>query len=187
MRALAANLSAALGRPVQQPAALVQIDFAQPWRGSTHGLVTWNSAQWALRDLDVQNLTVDALRISGSVVIGNVDGVIGGLILSEGIADRRIRVWGYDGGVVAHDGVSLSVDFVRQDYEAADPGSAMVLLADAVGSTYALTEREARIELRHRTEHLHGPRTYLGPETLGPMLAAGTVLRINGIDYTLER
>ena len=187
MRSIAANLSAALSAPVQQPAALVQIDFAQPWRGSTHGLIIWSAAQWPLQDLDVQGLTVEALRVSGTVVIGNADGVIGSLILGEGIVDRRIRVWGYDAGVVADDGVSLSVDLVAQDYASADPGAAMVLLCDAVGSTYRLTEREARIELRDATEHLHGPRTYLGPESVGPMLAAGTVLRINGIDYRLER
>jgi hypothetical protein len=41
--------------------------------------------------------------------------------------------------------------------------------------------------LRHRTDHVYGPRTYIGSETLGPLLPAGTVLRINGADYTLER
>jgi hypothetical protein len=167
MRALTAALQTALGAPVQRPALLVRIDFSTPSRFTTDATLTWDSQTWTRVDLDVQGLLVDALDISGTVVIGNADNVIGALLLNEGSTDKRVRIWGYDAAATA----------------LAD----VVLLGDAVGSTYSLTEREARIELRHRTDHVYGPRTYIGSETLGPLLPAGTVLRINGADYTLER
>jgi hypothetical protein len=167
MRALTAALQTALGAPVQRPALLVRIDFSTPSRFTTDATLTWDAQTWTRVDLDVQGLLVDALDISGTVVIGNADNVIGALLLNEGSTDKRVRIWGYDAAATA----------------LAD----VVLLGDAVGSTYSLTEREARIELRHRTDHVYGPRTYIGSETLGPLLPAGTVLRINGADYTLER
>lgn len=167
MRSLSGALQTALGAPVQQPALLVQIDFTAAWRGTTGAMLTWDGQTWARSDLAVEGLTVDALQIGGTVIVGNADSVIGATLLNEGVTDRRVRVWGYDAAATA----------------LAD----VVLLADAVGSTYQLTEREARIVLRHRTDHVYGPRTYIAPEVVGPMLSAGTVLRINGIDYTLER
>jgi hypothetical protein len=167
MRALTAALQTALGAPVQRPALLVRIDFSAPSRFTSDATLAWDSQTWTRADLDVQGLVVDALEISGTVVIGNADNVIGALLLNEGSTDKRVRIWGYDAAATA----------------LAD----VVLLGDAVGSTYSLTEREARIELRHRTDHVYGPRTYIGSETLGPLLTAGTVLRINGADYTLER
>lgn len=167
MRTLTTALQTALGAPVQRPALLVRIDFSTPWRATTDATLTWDAQTWTRADVDVQGLAVEALRIAGTVVIGNADNLIGATLLAEGVTDRRVRIWGYDAAATA----------------LAD----VVLLADAVGSTYSLTEREARVALRHRTDHVYGPRTYIGPETLGPLLPAGTVLRINGTDYTLER
>jgi hypothetical protein len=167
VKALSTALQTALGAPVQRPALLVRIDFTTPWRATTDATMTWDAQTWTRADLAVENLAVEALRITGSVVIGNADNVIGALLLNEGITDKRVRVWGYDAAATA----------------LAD----VVLLADAVGSTYGLTPRDARIELRHPAEHVYGPRTYIAPEALGPLLPTGTVLRINGTDYTLER
>jgi hypothetical protein len=167
MRTLSAALQTALGAPVQRPGLFVEIGFSTPLRITTRDTITWNGVSWTRVDMDVQNLNVEALSIRGTVVIGNADNIIGALLLNEGITDRRIRIWGFDAGATALGDV--------------------VQLADAAGATYGLTEREARIELRHRTAHVYGPRTYIGPETLGPLLPAGTVLRINGTDYTLER
>lgn len=167
MRTLTTALQTALGAPVQRPALLVRVDFTTPWRATTGASLTWDAQTWNTADVEVQNLTVDALAIRGTVVIGNADNVIGATLLNEGAQDKRIRIWGYDAAATA----------------LAD----VVLLCDAVGSTYSLNERQARIELRHRTQHVYGPRSYMDDPSLGPLLATGTVLRINGIDYTLER
>jgi hypothetical protein len=45
-----------------------------------------------------------------------------------------------------------------------------------------------RISLRHRSEFIASPRTYVNPQAgFTNLLPAGTVLRINGIDLRLDR
>lgn len=168
MRTLSSALATALGAPVQRPAVLVEIAFSTVWRGSTGAALTWNSATWPARDIAVAGLQVDALSVRGSIVIGNTDDSMAALLLNEGVADRSVKIWGYD---------------------AAATGAADIVLlsGDSVGSSFALTEREARIDLRHRCELVVGPRTWMTPENFGPMLPAGATLRINGVDYTLSR
>lgn len=171
MRTLTTALSTALGAPVQQPALLVEIGFSTPWRRTTGAQITWNGRTWLRDDFEVEGLVVEALRISGTVVIGNANSGIAGLLLNEGATDRPIRIWGYDAA-------------------ATGAGDVVLLCGDAVGSTYRLSPTgpsEARIELRHRCEHVFGPRTWITPDALGPMLPAGAAMKINGIDLVLDR
>lgn len=116
----------------------------------------------------IDDLVVDALRVSGALVLDNSDDVAGTLVLGEGINDRAITIWGYD---------------------AQATGSAdVVWLASAVGAGALVSEREVRIELRHRTEFTVSPRTYANAEAgFSNLLGAGTTLRINGIAYQLDR
>lgn len=168
MKSLTAALTAALGAPVQQPAALVQIAWSTVWRGTTGAPLTWNGFTWPRRDMDLEGLIVGALDLSGTLVLGNPDDLVGALLLNEGAADVGVQIWAYD---------------------AAATGTADVVLiaGAAIGTTYSLSEREARIALVHRARHLLGPRTWITPEAFGPLLPAGATVRINGSDLTLDR
>jgi hypothetical protein len=168
MRTLSSPASAALTGPVQRPSILVQMDFSPVQRVSSRSTITWNGHTWTGADVRVENLRVDAFSVSGTLVLGNLDDVAGNLVLSQGAQDRAITLWSYDGGATG----------------TAD----VVWLAAAVGAAAELTPREVRIQLRHRTEFMNSPRTQVNASAgFTQLLPAGTVMRINGIDYTLER
>jgi pSer/pThr/pTyr-binding forkhead associated (FHA) protein len=169
MRTLSSALSAALGAPVQRPAVLVEVGFFPVQRWSSHATVTWNGQTWTARDVRVDGLQVGALSVSGTLVLGNADDVAGTLALSQGVQDRTIRIWGYD---------------------AAATGLADVvpLLPEAVGATAQIGSREVRIGLRHRTEFVSSPRTFVNAAAgFTHLLPGGTVLRINGQAVKLDR
>jgi hypothetical protein len=168
MKTLSGPASTALAAPVQRPALLVQVGFSPTERWSSMGTLSWDSHTWTARSLRVDDLQVQPLRVSGTLVLGNADDVAGTLVLGQGIQDRAIRIWGYD---------------------AAATGAADVLwLCDAVGAAAQVDAREVRITLRHRTELQLSPRTQVGAAAgFTHLLPAGTVLRINGQAYTLER
>lgn len=168
MRTLSSPLSAAVAAPVQRPALLVSMAFATTQRWSSGATLSWSSQTWTAADVRVEGLVVDALRVSGTLIIGNLDDAIGALILSEGVQDKVITIYGYDAAATASGDV--------------------VWLASAVGASAQVSHREARITLRHKSEFVASPRTYVNA-TAGftQLLPAGTVLRINGIDMKLER
>lgn len=173
MRSLSGALSSALGAAVQRPALLVEAQFSTTQRWSSMSTVTWNSQTWTGRDVGVEGLQVEALRVAGTLVLGNADDVAGTLVLGQGAQDKVIRIWGYDAATVS--GGTLST------------GDA-VWLCDAVGSSAVVTPTEVRIGLRHRCEYVAVPRTLvLASAGFNKLLPAGTVLKIAGIDYTLER
>lgn len=162
-------LTAAHSAPVQQPAWLVEMHFTTVQRWSSMGTVSWNGQTWAARDMRVENLAVQAFRLTGTLVLGNADDDIGTLLLTQGAQDRRIVVYGYDAAALSAAGDAL-------------------WLGAAVGSAAQISETEARIALRHRTEFVQSPRTYVTPLAgFTQLLPADTVLRINGIDMRLER
>jgi hypothetical protein len=168
MRTLSSALSTALAGPVQRPALLVQMAFGTIQRWSSGETIGWNGNTWTAADVRVDSLAVEALRVSGTLVLGNLDGVVGALILAQGVQDREIIIYGYDAAATATGDV--------------------VWLATAVGASAQLTAREAQITLRHRSEFTASPRSYVNPAAgFNQLLPAGTVLRINGIDMRLER
>ena len=168
MRTLSGTLSAALGAPVQRPAVLVEMQLTVTQRWSSMSTITWNSQTWTGRDLAVEGLQVGALRVSGSIVLGNADDVAGTLVLGESIQDKVIRIWGYDA--------------------AATGASDVVWLCDAVGSSATVTPQRVRVNLRHRCEFVAVPRTLVLPANgFNQLLPGGTVLTIDGTPYTLER
>ena len=167
MRSLSGPFTTALGAPVQQPALLVEFGFSSPRRWSSFATVTWNSLSWTKEAIAVENLMVSALQISGTLTVGNGDDVIGALILSEGATDKRIRIWGYDAAATAIGDV--------------------VLLCDAVGAVARIDPRAVTINLRAPNEFTLSPRTFVNAAAgFLKLLAAGTVLKINGINYVLE-
>lgn len=169
MKTRSTALAAAHAAPVQRPGVLVSVAFASGVRyWSSRDTVTIGATQWVAQDLRVEGLQVLPFSVSGSIVIGNRDGQAGSLVLADGVQDRAVSIFAFDG---AANGVG-------------DP----LWLADAVGSSAQVSEREVRITLRHRTEFLTSPRTYVTAQAgFTHLTPAGTVLRINGIDYRLER
>lgn len=168
MRSLSASLSAALGAPVQRPALLVEAAFSVVYRWSSFADVTWNGARWFKEDITISGLAVDVMRIRGSLAIGNADDVIATLVLAEGVAGRRIRVWGYDAAATA----------------LAD----VVLLCDAVGAAAQIDGPRVSIGLRAPCEFTLSPRTTVGPAAgFTNLLPDGAVLQINGIALRLMR
>lgn len=168
MRSVSTALSAALGAPVQQPAILVQAAFTTPRYWSSFANITFGGNSYLREDIAVEGLQIGALQIEGTLVVGNADDAIGALVLSEGVQDRAFTLWGYDAAATATGDV--------------------VFLAQAVGAGAQVAEGRVQIELRHRAQFMLSPRTYItAGATFGPLLAAGTVLKINGQDFQLAR
>lgn len=168
MKGLSTALATALGAPVQQPAILVQVGFSTVQRWSSFQTVTWNALTWSKEDIGLDGLLVEALRVSGTLIVGNADGAIGATVLAQGVQDRTITIWGYDAAATA----------------TAD----VVWLGTAVGASAQVGLRDVRIALRHKSEYVQAPRTFIGPAAgMNGLLPAGASLRINGLDYTLER
>ncbi|MEG1971121.1 MAG: hypothetical protein RR101_13505 [Burkholderiaceae bacterium] len=168
MRTLTAALTSALGAPVTRPAFLVQIDFSTPRRWSTWANVMRGADWFYASDVRIEGLQVEAGRVRGSLVVGNLDNVIGALVLNEGVSDRRIRVWGDDAG--------------------ADTAADLVLLADAVGGAAQIAPAQVAIALRANTEFLVAPRLLVGPAAgINTLVPAGAVIKIAGVEYRLER
>jgi hypothetical protein len=168
MKSLSTALSAALGAPVQKPAILVEAHFASTRRWSSHAEVTWGGHTWAPQAMRLDSLLVQPFQVSGTLVLRNDDDAMGTLVLTDGVHDRRIVVWGFDAAATASGDV--------------------VWLADAVGAAADVTAGQVRITLRHRAEFVQSPRTYVGAAAgFNHLLPAGTVLRINGIDMRLDR
>lgn len=166
MRTLSSALSTALAAPVQQPAILVEVGFSTPSRWSSFATLAWNGYTWMKEAIEVQGLAVQALTVSGSLVIGNGDDVAAALVLNEGVADRPIRIWGYDAAATALGDV--------------------VLLADAVGAAATIATDAVTITLRAPNEFTLAPRTFVNYAAgFAHLLPAGTVLKINGAAYKL--
>lgn len=168
MRTLSSALATALGAPVQTPAVLVQVDFPTPRRWSSFADLTWNGQTWNKQPLDLRGLVVGPLSLSGTLLVDNRDGLAAQLVLSFGVQDRRIEVWGYD---------------------AAATGLAdVVWLGTAVGGRAGITDTTVEVALRHRCEHVSGPRQTVSPEAgFGSMLPAGAVVKINGTEMRIAR
>lgn len=168
MRSISSALAVALGAPVQRPAILLEVGFSPVMRLSSGGTVSWGGQSWQAADIAVESLRVDPFRVTGTLVLGNTDGAAGALCIDQGTQDRYIRIWAYDASATGAPDV--------------------VWICDAQGSAARVDERDVRIALRHRAELIASPRTVVGPEAgFTHRIPAGAVLKINGIDYRLER
>lgn len=170
MRSLTSALQAAIGGPVQRPAWLVEITMtAVTLRLSSFGTLTWDGFTWTADDVDVSDLKVGALEVSGRLVLGNIDDTYGAVFLNESPSDRPVRIWGYDAGATA-------------------TGDPVLLVPDAVGGGAQFGTPEVSIGLRDRTEFLVGPRAIVSrAHGFNTLLPAGRTLVINGVSFKLER
>lgn len=168
MITLSAALQAAHASAIQKPAWLVYVGFSTPLRLSSYGDVTYDSNTWSAYDVDVSRIRVDAVRVSGELVIQNADDLVGALILAEGVADRVIHIYGYDAGAT----------------DTAD----IVHLVTCVGGASSLSHDRVSIGLRASTEYTSAPREFVNSASgFTYMIPAGTQLRINGQVYKVER
>lgn len=168
MRSISSALSTALGAPVQKPAILVEAAFSTTYRWSSFSTVTWNGYTWTSTAIDMGKLEISALSISGELLIDRASATECALALSEGVQDRSFRIWGYDAAATALTDV--------------------VWLCDAVGGAVVADMDKVRIGLRHRTEFMFAPRSFVKAEYgFNALLPADRVLTINGISFTLER
>lgn len=167
MKTLSVALSAALGAPVQRPAILVELGFSTVRRWSSFADMTWGGHDWVKEDVSLDGLMVGALAVAGVLRLGNGDGAAAALVLTEGVQDRTVRLWGYDAAATG----------------AAD----VVWLADAVCAGAQIAADAVRLELRHPCEYTLAPRTFVSEAEFAPLLPAGTVLTINGQAITLAR
>lgn len=172
MKTLNNSLITAYGGPVQKPAWLVEITMSSVYRYCSHSQVTWDSQTWLKMDVDVGNLRVGAMQVSGSLVFGNADDAFGALALGvEGFADKRIRIWGFDAVVASP-----------------LPADLPVLVCDAVGGGVEISPDRVRVTLRDATEYLIAPRAIVAPEFgFTQLLPAGRTLTINGISFVIQR
>lgn len=169
MKTLTAALTTALGAPVQQPGLLIEAGFATVRRWSSRDTRSWNAQTWTAAPVRIDDLRIGALQVSGTLRLDNREGEFGALVLSEGVQDRAFRIWGFDAAAAA----------------TAD----VVWLCDAAGASAQVDDREVAVTLAHRAERTVAPRVFVGSDqaVLTQLLPAGTVLRINGQNYTLER
>lgn len=167
MKTLSAALASALGGPVQRPAALVELAFSPVKRWSTFANLTWAGVDWVKEDVQLEDLQVGALSLTGTLRLGNGDGAAVALVRGQGVQDRGVRIWGYDAGATASGDV--------------------VWLADGICASAQIGVDAVRIALRHPCDYTLAPRTFVADAEFGPLLPAGTVLKINGQAYTLAR
>lgn len=168
MKTVTIPLQTAWNAPVQRPGFLVEVAFSTPQRWSSQGTFTWAGHAWTAQAMSLDGLQVEALAVRGTLVIDNRDGAIGSLVLEQGIQDRAIRLWGFDAGATG--------------------ASDVLWLADAVGGGCQIGAQSVSIALRDSAELVLAPRTFVSPEAgFTQLLPAGTTLRINGIDYRLDR
>ena len=137
-------------------------------RLSSHGDVTYGGYTWSAYDVDVSRISVDAVRVSGEVVIQNCDDVIGALVLTEGVADRTVQIYGYDAGATA------TADIVH--------------LITCAGGAASISDDRVSIGLRSSTEFTASPREFVNAAAgFTYLIPAGTQLRINGQTYKVDR
>lgn len=170
MRSLSSALNAAYGYPVKRPAWLVRIDLSSSIYLASYKAVTWDSINWTKTDINVANLRVGALSISGSLVFGNADDSAAAMVLNETFTDKRIRIWGYDANIAA-------------------PTVADVpLLCDGVGAGADINPDRVQVGIRDACEYRLGPRAVVSSAWgFNVLMAAGTVVTINGITFTINR
>ena len=168
MITLSAALQAVHGGAIQKPAWLVEIGFSTPARLSSYGDLTYDSKSWTAADVDVSRVKVDATKVAGEIVLGNADDSFSALILGEGVADKTIKIYGYDAGATA----------------TAD----IVLLVQCAGGEARIGPARATIRLRDSAEYTASPRSFVNAASgFTYILPAGASLTINGQTYKVER
>ena len=171
MRQITETLSTSSSSLVTQPLYLIEIGFTPALRLSTRGDVTWSALAWSGGEtIVVSSLDADGSgRQSGTIQVGNLDDYVGTLVLSQGVADRPVKIWKTDG---------MALD-------AADP----VLVFDGVVEGADVDTTRVSLSLAGAgTRSAFAPRRVIGAASgFNFLLPAGTKIKIGATTYTLER
>lgn len=148
---------------VTTPAYFVQVDFTTTLRLSSRGDQVWNGYTWTGGRLG----KVQAGSTGGQLELLNSDLLSGALVLNEGIADRAIRVWSFDGD---------------------NPLSAVMIFA-GVGDKAEIGADRVRITLvTENRRTLYSPRRFVNSVTgFNHLLPAGTKVSWGGQTLILDR
>lgn len=169
MRTLSGALTTELGLTITRPGYLVEIVFAtSTLRLSTLGTLSYGGYTWTASDIKVSGLSRNEQGgQAGSLSIGNADLAIGALVLTDGVADRSIRIWSVWVGA---------------------PSDAM-LEFDGIGDDADIGDLRVNIKLAndHR-RYAYSPRRFISPATgFNVLLPEGTKISIGGQTLVLER
>lgn len=168
MLTLSSALIAELGLIVTRPGYLVQVGYSVPMYLSTLGNITWNAHAWTGSDVKVSGLSQDGKGASGATLqIGNTDGAIGVVVLSDGAADIPVSIW------AVYAGATASGDPVQR-FGGVTNGATI----DADKVTFTLTSTA--------NTTLNAPRFFIGQiNGFNQLKTAGTVINWGAEAYTL--
>ena len=131
-------------------------------RWSSRGTLSWNGFTWTGIGMRVDDLQVGPPKVSGTLVMKNHDDA-GRRLRWAGVQDRAITIYGFDGAATASGDVG---------------GWPMRWRAGRD------RHRRGAHALRHRSEFVHSPRTYVRPPAASPTCRRwARWLRINGQDF----
>jgi hypothetical protein len=169
VKAISTARATASARAITVPGHLVEIDFATPVYLSSLDQVNFNGHTFVAADVRVSGLSQDARgRAGGNVTLGNGDLTWSALILGEGVADRRIKVWSFDWTALGAADIVPAFDGVG---DSADVGQPCVIRLTSQGSTVAFS-----------------PRRYIGLATgFRHLSPCGRVIQIGSVTMMLER
>jgi len=167
MRTLSGTLVTELGLTRTRPGYLVELGFASTLRLSTLGALSYNGYSWYPADIKVAGLSRNEQgQQAGTLSIGNTDLDYGALILSEGVADKTIRIWSVWAGAPSE--AMPEFDGIGDDAE-----------IDGLRVTIKLSSGARR--------YAYSPRRIIGPQTgVNVRLPAGTRITVGGMTVTLE-
>ena len=89
-RVLSAPASTSLALPVTTPGHLVEIGFTSPYRASSRGTITWNGGIFIAAGFTVSGLGTAEVTLR----FFDSDLTLTTIVLSEGIENRTVRLWG---------------------------------------------------------------------------------------------
>ncbi len=167
-RALSVATAAKIAEHHTKPGFLVQITFAsQIVRLSSAAEQNWNAAIWVKAGLDVSG--VDAAGRQGTVKLWDYDASFRTMVLTDGVADRRISIWKFYEGAV----------------DAGDP----VLIFDGVGDRCEIREGKVTVTLaKSGSGVMLTPRRRIGPASgFNFLLPTGTLIPWGDRVLKLER
>jgi hypothetical protein len=102
-RALSPAFAAGAAAAPSSPGFLVEIAFSVPFRASSRGDLRFNGSPFNQWGFTVTGLSANATDSSlrGVLNINDLDRTVTAYVLTEGVAEKRVRVWEFYGDVAS--------------------------------------------------------------------------------------
>lgn len=169
MKELSNALITELGLTITRPGYLIQIGFTSyTYKLSTLGSITWNGDLWVESDVKISGIGQDGSgAITGSITLGNTDGLFGAVVLTYGVSDVPIDIYAvYAGATAQGDPVKVFSGVA----DGADIGTRLV--------TLNLTSQG--------NNTLYSPRVFINKAAgFSHLMPRGTPIPANGENYIL--